>query len=668
MAATDFFDRQDNARRQTARLVVLFGLAVVAIILIVYLALAAVVVHAGPKLNPARFAELPDGARTAYNHPIASQPHVPSYWQPQLLLGVVVGTLLVISLGSLYKISELSAGGEQVALMMGGRAINPQTHDLAERRLLNVVEEMALASGIPVPPVFVMDNEPGINAFAAGHQPGDAVVAVSAGCLRYLNREELQGVMGHEFSHILNGDMRLNLRLIGVVYGILVLAILGYYLMRTAGQISTDDDGAKIGLIALVAGLLLMILGYLGVFFGNLIKAAVSRQREFLADASSVQFTRNPGGIAGALKKIGGLDVGSRVRDRHAAEISHMFFGEAMTAGLFSLFATHPALEDRIRAVEPTFDGRFPPVEPLAVAEGGEEPVRTRRPASLPLPGPILAPTVMGMVAKAMIPKVGQPQTEHLEQAGQVIDRMPQPLRDAAREPFSAQAVIYSLLLSRDDEATRAKQWHLLQGQVEPPVYQETQRLAADALALPAADRLPTVDLTTAAIKRSSPQQYARFRQAVDALVRADGKLDLFEYCLSRMLFTYLDVHFGQKKPPAVRYRTTAAVAQPLTVVLSMLAHVGQSGPEDIQRAFQAGVQGRLIGATLLGRQQCDLRAFDAALAELAQSAPNVKRDIVSAVTACIAADGQVTLEENELLRAIAAVLGCPVPPSIATS
>ena len=233
---SDFFDRQDHARRLTTRLLVLFVLAVVTIILTIYLVLASALVYAASNESTAHVMDLATTA--AQGGPMTPEHYVPTLWQPELFLWVALGTLLVICLGSLYKISELSSGGEQIALMLGGRAINPQTTDLAERRLLNVVEEMALASGIPVPPVFVMENEPGINAFAAGHQPGDAVVAVSAGCLKYLTREELQGVIGHEFSHILNGDMRLNLRLIGIVYGILVLAVLGYYLLRSAVRLA----------------------------------------------------------------------------------------------------------------------------------------------------------------------------------------------------------------------------------------------------------------------------------------------------------------------------------------------------------------------------------------------------------------------------------------------
>ncbi len=282
--AVDFFEREDNARRQTVRLLVMFALCVAVIILLVYL-VAVIALGVGPQ--PGR-------------------PGIPgspaSVWNPGLFLAVALGTIVVVSLGSLYKIAELSAGGEAVALMLGGRVINPQTSALAERRLLNVVEEMALASGIPVPPVYVLENEAAINAFAAGRQPGDAVVAVSRGALDYLSRDELQGVIGHEFSHILNGDMRLNLRLIGVVHGILVLSILGYYVMRFAGfapRSSRDDRKGDNTAAFFLVGLALFVLGYLGVFLGKLIKSAISRQREFLADASAVQFTRYPEGIAG---------------------------------------------------------------------------------------------------------------------------------------------------------------------------------------------------------------------------------------------------------------------------------------------------------------------------------------------------------------------------------
>ena len=249
---------------------------------------------------------------------------------------------------------------------------------------------MALASGMPVPPVYVLDHEPGINAFAAGHQPGDAVVAVSRGCLQYLTREELQGVLGHEFSHILNGDMRLNLRLIGIVFGILVLAIIGYYVMRSAGLLllARFARERRRPPAASCSAWRYWSSGYLGVFLGKLIKSAISRQREFLADASSVQFTRNPGGIAGALKKIGGLAEGSRIRDGHAEEISHMFFGDAFAGTLFqSLRHASAAGRSESGRWSRSLTAVFPAVQPLAItAEAAAEPSPRRSARGLAAP------------------------------------------------------------------------------------------------------------------------------------------------------------------------------------------------------------------------------------------------------------------------------------------
>ena len=336
----DFFEHQDAARRRTGWLIFYFILAVVAIVVAIYFVVLIALVFIG------------DSGRSGSPNPYMQTP-----WHPDLFALVALATIGVILLSSLYKTSQLAAGGEAVALMMGGRLIDRQTRDLAERRLLNVVDEMALASGTPVPPVYVMDNEPSINAFAAGHQPGDAVIGVSHGCLEYLNRDELQGVMAHEFSHILNGDMRMNLRLVGILYGILVIAMIGWFVLRSmpfSGRSSRNnkDSGGAIAVI-LAIGIGLLVIGSVGLFFGKLIKSAVSRQREYLADASAVQFTRLPDGIAGALKKIGGRPETSKIKDAHAEEISHMFFGSAFGSLNFQFFATHPPLVERIQKSTP---------------------------------------------------------------------------------------------------------------------------------------------------------------------------------------------------------------------------------------------------------------------------------------------------------------------------
>jgi Zn-dependent protease with chaperone function len=655
----DFFERQDRARKQTAKLVILFVLSVLVIIGAIY-AIAVIALHGGGR-----------------SHGYARVP-VPtvSYWNPGLLLIVAVGTTVVISLGSLYKLSELASGGDVVAQMMGGRLVDPQTTDPAERQLMNVVEEMSIASGVPVPPVYVMDNETSINAFAAGYHPQSAVLAVSSGCLQYLTRDELQGVLGHEFSHVLNGDMRLNLRLIGIVYGILVLSIIGYYVMCSTGNSSSRDsegrrnDGG--GAIFLI-GLAMYILGYLGVLLGNIIKSAISRQREFLADASSVQFTRNPAGLVGALKKIGGLAEGSRIKDAHAHEISHMFFGDAFAGSFFNIFATHPPLEARIRALDPDFTGDYEAVEPLS-----EDSFRDRAEPAPSAQGAALAAMTSGLAATApprpasrpistdrsrISGQVGSPKQEHLEHASRLVAGLPALVVQAVREPYSARGVIFALLLSRDDAATRDRQLRMLQTHIEPPLARVVQQLSAAVDGLPEENRLPVVDLAIPALKRLSPAQYQAFRQIVEALTAADGKVDLFEYCLRVILLGYLDVQFGLRQVAAVRFKDANAVKQPAIVILSALAYAGQSEPDDIQRAFAAGAKDLLGQARMVPPGECTFDSFDAALNQLAQASPPLKRKVLEAVVACIAADGKMTIEEGELLRAVAAALSCPLPP-----
>ena len=344
----DYFQSQDLAKKRTGLLVFYFAMAVILIIVSVYLAIACVLHLAGSEKETA-----------GGEHAVAD------LWDPQLLGAVALGTSALIGGGSLYKMASLSGGGHTVAELLGGRLLHPDSTDPDERRLLNVVEEMAIASGLPVPPVYLLENELAINAFAAGHTPGNAVVAVTLGTLRRLSRDELQGVIGHEFSHILNGDMRLNTRLIGILFGILVIGIVGWIMFRSSFGVrlgARDDNGDRKGFNPIpLIGLALYVIGYVGVFFGNLIKAAVSRQREYLADASAVQFTRNPAGLAGALKKIGALAQGSQIQDAHAEEASHLFFGEAVGGmnNFFGLLASHPPLVERIRRIDPSFTGDF---------------------------------------------------------------------------------------------------------------------------------------------------------------------------------------------------------------------------------------------------------------------------------------------------------------------
>ena len=446
----DYFQSQDVARRKTGLLVFYFVLAVILIILSVYLAIQGVLVYAAPVSEDEAI------------HGLSG------LWNPELFGWVALGTSSLIAGGSLYKIAALSGGGHTVAELLGGRLLRPDGADPDERRLLNVVEEMAIASGLPVPPVYLLENEPGINAFAAGHAPGDAVVAVTTGCLRHLSRDELQGVIAHEFSHILNGDMRLNIRLMGVLFGILVIGLTGWLIFRSTANVSVNvrtrnDDGDRKGFNPIpLIGLALYVIGYVGVFFGNLIKAAVSRQREFLADASAVQFTRNPQGIAGALIKIGALAEGSRIQDPHAEEASHMFFGDAVPGfgQFFGLLATHPPLVERIKRLDPSFSGDFSEVRL-------EQPRRARavRPAGAARRDPVHRG--QGCCAGGD----DRPTTPELRGRTQGI--MPPTLAEVVREPLGAQAAVFALLLD-PAESVRRTQLAWLQAYSLPAAVRET--------------------------------------------------------------------------------------------------------------------------------------------------------------------------------------------------
>jgi len=636
--APNFFQQQDSARRKTFQLVVYFVLAILILIALVY------------------------GLLLALGESV-------SWWQPELLLLAGLGVGLVVGGASAFKVAQLASGGQAVALMMGGEEVPGTTTDARHKRLLNVVEEMALAAGVPVPPVYVL-KEPGINAFAAGYSPGDAVVAVSQGCLDYLSRDELQGVVAHEFSHILNGDMRLNIRLIGLIFGIMALSIIGRILMFASRGRSSGRSDSRGGLVLL--GLGVFVLGLVGAFFGRLIMAAVSRQREYLADASAVQFTRNPDGIGGALKKIGGLAEGSRIDNPQAAEAGHMFFANAFAGeGFFGLLATHPPLVERIRRLDPQFDGQFEEVRPVGV---GREELEGPRPGRIPpfagmprLSGLPQVPAPVLRFADEAASRVGHVDPEEISYARALHDGISDVLRIAAQEPFSARALVYALLLDpradlRDLQLTRLK------AVAAPQDFAETLRLVAPVQALPDTHRLPLLDLAMPALRQMSPGQHRAFRAQVEILMTVDQQLSLFEYTLRCVLHRHLDSQFLPQRQSRPVHRSPQTLARPVATVLALLAWEGQPEPDQAVRAFDAGMRGYIGGDSsyrLPPREECSLATFDAALQTLNQSVPAIKRRIVVACTACILANQQLSVREAELLRAICDTLDCPLPPLV---
>jgi len=639
--ASDFFERQEVARRNTARLVVLFALAVVGMIAAIDLLIAAV------------FGYLQrDPATGAIDLSLAAN--------PQVLGLATVGTLLVVTAGSLGKIAQLRGGGRVVAEQLAGRLLGGDTTDPAERQLLNVVDEMAIASGVPAPPVYVMDGEAGINAFAAGFEPSDAVIGITRGTLDRLDRDELQGVVAHEFSHILNGDMRMNIRLMGLLNGILIVGMLGYFLLRMTAFSGhrarrSRDGGNAMPLLALGAGL--MAIGFIGTFFGNLIKAAVSRQREFLADASAVQFTRQPSGIAGALKKIGGLDEGSAVGHPSAAEASHMFFGRA-TSGLNALFSTHPPLAERIRRLDPAWTGE--------VGGGAAGPAHAVADGAAGFAGQAARdPATAGRAAQA-VASVGRFGDAHLHYAHALLARLPVQIRAAAHEPYGARALVYALLVD-EQEPARGRQLEHLEAAADAAVFREAMTLLRLMPRVERQARLPLIDLALPALRTLTDDEHRRFTQNVGVLVRADDTISLFEWVLQRVLLHELTRAREPRGLVAVAHRRLAQVLPQVDVLLSRLAWAGHASPQGAAQAFAVARQtlGGADGA-LSAPDACGLEALDEALDVLEAASPAIKRQVLEAAAACIGADERITVPEVELLRATASTLGCPMPPLVA--
>jgi Zn-dependent protease with chaperone function len=639
----DFFESQDSARRKTVILTLYLILAVLFLIIGVYTAII--------------FAWIVSGES------------VIGVWHPVVFIWVAIGVILIVLLGSAFKTSSLSKGGRSVAEMLGGVPVDPNTNDPDQRRLLNVVEEMAIASGIPVPSVYLLGKEEGINAFAAGFTPGNAVIAVTQGCVKGLTRDELQGVIAHEFSHILNGDMRLNLRLIGIIAGILVIGVIGRVIVRgtsSGGRSrSSGKKGGGAGVI-IIMGLIIMAVGYIGFFFGKLIKSAVSRQREFLADASAVQFTRNPSGIAGALKKIASHLTGSRIQDVHADEASHLFFGNGLAKPFMNLLATHPPIGERIRRIDSSYaqdDGKRIWKEPALDQKSQATGISSFSQLGSQVSG---LPTQVSLSPERLSSIAGSPQLEHLDFATQLVSDLPPMVAEAAREPFGARAVIYCLLLNRE-EGVRKTQLERLTEKADSAVIRMTRLLVPIIDTIRTEYRLALVDLVIPAIKLLSPSQYEDFRENVKQLVEADRKINLFEYTLQHILIRHLDPVFKRMPPPPVKYHMIDQVQVECFILLSILAWRGNTEGSIAEESFRRGIAELEIGGkpAILAKDKCGLNALDSSLNRLAAASPQVKKKVLKACISCITADSIITVGESEILRAIADSLDCPIPPII---
>lgn len=635
----DFFENQETARRKTGQLIFFFVLAIILIVICVYMAVTGIyILTFSFELDP-----------------LAAIP----FWDPGRLVLIAIITLLVILGGSLYKINSLRDGGCRVAEMLGGRLIPPGTDRPEERRLLNVVEEMSIASGVPVPDVYVMDNEGGINAFAAGFNIEDSVICVTKGSLSLLNRDELQGVIAHEFSHVFNGDASINISLLSWLHGILLLSLIGEGILRGMGRLRSRGS-----MPVAVLGIALYVLGYIGLFFGRLIKSAVSRQREYLADASAVQYTRNPSALAAVLKKIGGLIKGSHILHPRVSEASHMYFCNGLNDSLFAIMDTHPPLINRILRLDPHFDGVFPEVHPLPAA--GEPAAREYKPALQPAAE--VLPVITGAAAMSILETVGAPMREHMELVRNMLDGLPGSIRDAVRDPSGACALIYVLLLDRSGEI-REKQMDLLRSSVTPDVAAETEKLAEYLPSLASRVRLPLADMAIPSLRSLSEKQYDAFRENFNMLIDADEQVSLLEHVLRYLVFRNLDARFIKSRRKTVQIYSVRGVTAECSYVLSMLAHTGQRDEEAAVAAFNSGKRILLEPAlelNLLPSEECTLDNLDGALNALAVASPLIKKKLLAACLECLTFDKTVEVQEVELFRAVADALGCPVPPWLA--
>ena len=616
----NFFQAQNKARHNTRLLTALFIGAVISLVALTNLLVLVFFVDSAPGMS------LVDQLL---------------YAPREVWLYTSLGVVGLIAVASGFKFLALRGGGKAVAESLGGVLIHQNTRDPQQRQLLNVVEEMAIAAGMPVPPVYLI-REDSINAFAAGFGIHDAVIGINQGTIDLLNRQELQGVVAHEFSHILNGDMRINLRIIALLNGILILGIIGGALMRGSMFSRSRERG---GLIAL--GLGLLVIGYGGTFFGQLIKAAVSRQREYLADASAVQFTRSSQGIANALKKIGAHSTGSRLESPQADENSHLFFGAIRSFS--SMMATHPPLEARIKALDPNWVPAANPNSAASSSRGGSGAAGASGAASFA--GNMTGAPVSQLSGSANLPA-----------AQRMIETADTNLKQASHDTFEARAMVYAMLLSQD-QTVRANQTQLIAELAEPGVPQLVPSMHQQLSGQDHRHKLLHLEQAMPTLKEMSRAQYQRFYDLTAKLIVADKAVDIFEWVVHRMITQELYAHFVKPFRDGGRITRPGKVTQQAGLILSLLATVGTANAGEQQRAYQRGQKLWGSNAPMVQLEYFDHQALNQALERLRELNADLKQRFIDACSGVVNADGKLTSEEFALVKGIAVTLGCPLPP-----
>lgn len=599
-----------------------------------------------------------DAAVIAFVVSTADEPIPPEVLATMAVI-ISIPVLLMIALVSVVKTLMLRhGGGTKVAESLGGVRVPDMPTDPQLKRYRNIVEEIAIASSTPVPVLYYLPQEQGINAFAAGYTPADAAVCVTQGSLDRLNRDELQGVIAHEFSHVVNGDMRLSLRLIGVLAGITALAVVGRVLLYSGSGRNRDRDG---GLPLWAVGLVILAAGWIGVFFARLIKAAVSRQREYLADASAVQYTRQPSGLAGALKKIGGLQAGSKLASPKTENVSHMLFGPGMNFS--SLYATHPPLLKRIQAIEPDFTPgnldelrqRWSYQPPDGLAEDAqmglaEAPVHQAAPRRLD--------------AREYAAAVGNPTAASHREGVRIRKAIPDNLADLAHNPATAVPLIYGLIFDRKPNVRQA-QYDIVARNHGKQVADEAWRCGAELVRLDPSLRLPVASMAFPALRGRAAADTRLMTSVVGQLINADGQLDVFEYCLGTLVFVGLHEALTSGSPWKSRRQNLASAQNAVSCLIAVLAQTGNSDPRAAAAAFQAGISVAYPQARIPFLPVNGVFALEQVWPVIDGLEGNDKATVVAAVVTTVMADRTVTVQESELLRTVCGVLHAPVPPVI---
>jgi Zn-dependent protease with chaperone function len=597
----DFFAHQQAARRNSARLVFFFVLAV----LLIIAALNLIVLVFIP---PASIADM-----------LGS------------IFFISFFTVLIILSGSLWRFWQLRGGGDKVAHMLGALRISANSHDLQYQRLRNVVEEMAIAAGIPAPALYVLEEEEGINAMVAGLRPGDAALIVTRGALTHLNREQLQAVVAHEFSHVFHGDMRLNIRLIMVLGGLFLIGRIGLEILWRAPRMRSKNSAPL-----LLLGLGVAAVGFIGIFFGELIKAGISRQREFLADATAVQYTRNPRALMGALAKI--QAQGSQLSNRNALEVSHLCFGEGVSLGRW--MATHPPLEKRIGRLQESAH------EQLAMPHLPASPAPNSPPETTTAP--------QFLHAAALLAAVGNPSPAHLHYAEELRTTLPRVLLDLTRTPEDAQVLVYALLL-RENTATA---WRDVLDEIGgKTLIARVQNTRATLDHSDARMYLPLLDLALPVLKSMDKQNRRQFLKSVQAFMESDARLSVFEHLLWIVLSKHL--HAPKAALMASKSLSLSEVDKAAGLILSLLLYAGETAEE----AYAEALQALSLYVLRQPHSACTGEAVRDALAQLAHLKPAHKRDFLHACADCVLHDGRITVHEGEILRLVAEALDSPMPP-----